>query len=105
MAVAAGFDSTDVMNQLRHKHAQGKAESRWFGVDCIDGGICDTFENYIWEPSLVKKNAIAAATEVRRDATTSTAALSSAVFMTVSVKPFAGAAVESWIRWLSPYGL
>eukprot|EP00386_Alphamonas_edax_P011860 GDKI01037287.1.p1 GENE.GDKI01037287.1~~GDKI01037287.1.p1 ORF type:complete len:567 (-),score=252.43 GDKI01037287.1:312-2012(-) len=59
----SGFDSTDVMNQLRQKHAQARPESRWFGVNCMEGGIVDTFESYIWEPSLVKKNALASATE------------------------------------------
>lgn len=30
---------------------------------CIAGGMIDTFESYVWEPSLVKANAITAATE------------------------------------------
>ncbi|KAN0045132.1 hypothetical protein ACTA71_006660 [Dictyostelium dimigraforme] len=56
----AGFDSTDILNQLRQKHAQGE---KWFGVDIVNEGICDTYESAIWEPSLVKLNSIVAATE------------------------------------------
>eukprot|EP00161_Ancyromonas_sigmoides_P019015 TRINITY_DN5322_c0_g2_i1.p2 TRINITY_DN5322_c0_g2~~TRINITY_DN5322_c0_g2_i1.p2 ORF type:complete len:217 (+),score=65.82 TRINITY_DN5322_c0_g2_i1:26-676(+) len=58
----AGFDSTDILNQLRHRHAKGET---WIGinVDLDTGGVCDTFESHVWEPSLVKLNALAAATE------------------------------------------
>lgn len=56
----AGFDSTDIVNELRAKHAQG---NRWFGVDIENEGVCDTFKTYVWEPALLKQNALAAATE------------------------------------------
>jgi len=56
----AGFDSTDILNKLRQKHAQG---GTWFGVDIEKEGICDTFESFVWEPTLVKTNAVVAATE------------------------------------------
>ncbi|KAF2076391.1 hypothetical protein CYY_002296 [Polysphondylium violaceum] len=56
----AGFDSTDILNQLRQKHAQGE---KWFGVDILNEGICDTYQSAVWEPSLVKLNSIVAATE------------------------------------------
>lgn len=52
--------SVDVLNKLRHKHAQG---GLWFGVDVVNGGVCDTFKACIWEPVLVKTNALTAATE------------------------------------------
>lgn len=57
----AGLDSTDVLNQLRMKHANG---DKWFGVD-VDGttGIRDNYEAFVWEPTLVKVNAISSATE------------------------------------------
>lgn len=32
-------------------------------VNAIAGGMIDTFDSYVWEPSLVKANAITAATE------------------------------------------
>jgi T-complex protein 1 subunit eta len=58
----AGFDSTDILNMLRHKHASGD-EGKWFGVDIVNEGICDTFNAFVWEPTLVKFNSITAATE------------------------------------------
>ncbi|PHJ14951.1 eta subunit of chaperonin containing t-complex polypeptide 1 [Cystoisospora suis] len=61
LASNAGFDSTDILNKLRHKHATG--EISWYGVDCIRGGTCDAMKEFIWEPALVKENAFAAATE------------------------------------------
>lgn len=58
----AGFDSTDVLSALRRKHAQDE-DGKWFGVDITSGGICDTFEAGVWEPSDNKSNSLAAATE------------------------------------------
>ena len=57
----AGLDSTDVLNKLRMRHANGHI---WFGVD-VDGpeGVRDNMEAFVWEPSLVKTNAISSATE------------------------------------------
>lgn len=57
----AGLDSTDILNKLRMKHANG---SKWFGVD-VDGpeGVRDNMEAFVWEPSLVRINAISSATE------------------------------------------
>lgn len=57
----AGLDSTDILNKLRMKHA---TDGKWFGVD-VDGptGIRDNLEAFVWEPSLVKINAISSASE------------------------------------------
>lgn len=57
----AGLDSTDILNKLRMRHANGHI---WFGVD-VDGpeGVRDNMEAFVWEPSLVKTNAINSATE------------------------------------------
>lgn len=63
LAQNSGADSTKILNQLRQKHAQAGPEGRWFGVDCIDCGITDCFQNYIWEPVIVKESALSAATE------------------------------------------
>uniref|UniRef100_A0A0G4GYN7 T-complex protein 1 subunit eta n=1 Tax=Chromera velia CCMP2878 TaxID=1169474 RepID=A0A0G4GYN7_9ALVE len=63
LATNSGLDSTEIMNKLRSLHNEGKDETRWLGVDCIGGGVCNCFEQHIWEPSLVKQNAIASATE------------------------------------------
>lgn len=32
-------------------------------MDIANEGICDTFESFVWEPSVVKLNSITAATE------------------------------------------
>merc|ERR1712060_238202 len=60
VASNAGMDPTDVLNKLRMKHAHG---GKWFGVDVIENGICDTFESFVWEATVMKRNALAAATE------------------------------------------
>jgi len=57
----AGLDSTDILNKLRMKHASGET---WAGVD-VDGssGVRNNLDAFVWEPSLVKINAISSATE------------------------------------------
>ncbi|KAL5534037.1 CCT7 [Sanghuangporus baumii] len=57
----AGLDTTDVLNKLRMRHAKGEL---WAGVD-VDGleGVRNNMEAFVWEPSLVKVNAISSATE------------------------------------------
>merc|ERR1711972_115410 len=59
----SGGDSTHILNQLRQKHALAGVDGRWFGVDCMNCAIVDTFANYIWEPVIVKESALNAATE------------------------------------------
>jgi len=59
----AGFDATEVLNKLRYAHAQKGDEGRWMGVDINGEGVADNFKAFVWEPALVKSNAIAAATE------------------------------------------
>jgi len=63
LAQNSGADGTRILNQLRNKHAEAGTEGRWFGVDCIDCDITDTFKNYIWEPVIVKESALSAASE------------------------------------------
>ncbi|TDL28156.1 hypothetical protein BD410DRAFT_739670 [Rickenella mellea] len=57
----AGLDSTDILNKLRMRHARGET---WIGVD-VDGvdGVRNNMDAFVWEPSLVKVNAISSATE------------------------------------------
>ncbi|KAE9409182.1 hypothetical protein BT96DRAFT_913357 [Gymnopus androsaceus JB14] len=57
----AGLDSTDILNKLRMKHAKGE---KWSGVD-VDGasGVRDNMDAFVWEPALVKLNAISSAAE------------------------------------------
>uniref|UniRef100_A0A069DV50 T-complex protein 1 subunit eta n=1 Tax=Panstrongylus megistus TaxID=65343 RepID=A0A069DV50_9HEMI len=56
----AGFDATAILNKLRQKHAQG---SCWYGVDVMTEDISDNMEKCVWEPAVVKKNALQAASE------------------------------------------
>ena len=62
LAENAGLDSNEVISKLRQKHANGKTN---FGVDVWDeeNGISDAFENFVWEPLLIKKNYIQSSTE------------------------------------------
>lgn len=75
----AGFDSTNILNKLRERHAQGMVlfgkgstnEKRtlygvghkWYGVDITKEDVMDTFEAFVWEPAMVKLNALTAAAE------------------------------------------
>jgi len=56
----AGFDATNMLNKLRQKHAQG---GTWFGVDVHSEDVADNFEKTVWEPAVVKINALTAAAE------------------------------------------
>lgn len=56
----AGFDATDILNRLRVEHRKGNL---WAGVDFQNEGVRDNMAAFVWEPSLVKINAIQAATE------------------------------------------
>ncbi|KJX92058.1 t-complex protein 1 subunit eta [Zymoseptoria brevis] len=56
----AGFDATDILNRLRVEHRKGNV---WAGVDFQNEGIRDNLEAFVWEPALVKTNAIQAAVE------------------------------------------
>jgi T-complex protein 1 subunit eta len=57
----AGLDSTDVLNKLRQKHAVGEI---WAGVDVdSEEGVRNNMDAFVWEPSLVKINAISSAAE------------------------------------------
>merc|ERR1719481_2367720 len=56
----AGFDATNILNKLRQKHA---GDGLWYGVDILNEDIADNFAACVWEPSIVKSNAITAASE------------------------------------------
>jgi T-complex protein 1 subunit eta len=63
LAENSGMDSTDVLNKLRQKHAQGGAEGMWYGVNVLEGDIQDLYQKFVWEPEQVRLNVLAAATE------------------------------------------
>lgn len=56
----AGFDATNILNKLRQKHAQGNC---WYGVDVTKEDITDNYETCVWEPAIIKINALTAASE------------------------------------------
>ena len=56
----AGFDATDILNRLRVEHRKGNI---WAGVDFDNEGVRDNMKAFVWEPALVKVNAIQAAVE------------------------------------------
>ena len=56
----AGFDATNILNKLRQKHSTG---GRWYGVDIVGEDITDNYNACVWEPAIVKQNAIIAASE------------------------------------------
>ncbi|XP_075244829.1 T-complex protein 1 subunit eta-like isoform X1 [Convolutriloba macropyga] len=56
----AGFDATNILNKLRQKHAEG---GMWYGVDINNEDISDNMAAFVWEPALVKINALSAASE------------------------------------------
>lgn len=44
------MDSTDVLNKLRQKHAQGGQEGIWYGVNVLEGNVDDLYLKFVWEP-------------------------------------------------------
>lgn len=56
----AGFDATNILNKLRQKHAENHL---WYGVDILHEDVSDNFQAAVWEPAVVKINAITAASE------------------------------------------
>ena len=61
LAQNSALDAIEVMNKLRQKH--NKEDDCKFGVNCFDGGIIDTYINYVWEPTILKENVLNSATE------------------------------------------
>ncbi|CAF2687284.1 unnamed protein product [Rotaria sp. Silwood2] len=56
----AGFDATNILNKLRQKHFENHI---WFGVDIMHEDVTDNLTAAVWEPAVVKINAITAASE------------------------------------------
>ena len=58
LAENSGMDSTDILNKLRQKHAQGKEEGTWYGVNVLEGNIDDMYKLFVWEPQQVRINVL-----------------------------------------------
>lgn len=56
----AGLDATDMLNKLRMRHAQGDT---WAGVDVDSESVQDNMKRFVWEPALVKTNALSSAVD------------------------------------------
>ncbi|EGW32000.1 uncharacterized protein SPAPADRAFT_61109 [Spathaspora passalidarum NRRL Y-27907] len=56
----AGLDAIELLNILRSSHAKGET---WYGIDFQKESVGNNMKNFIWEPALVKINAISSATE------------------------------------------
>mmetsp|Transcript_23281 Transcript_23281/g.45198 ORF Transcript_23281/g.45198 Transcript_23281/m.45198 type:complete len:527 (+) Transcript_23281:61-1641(+) len=56
----AGLDNITILSNLRSIH---ESSDCWEGINVERGTIFDAFENFIWEPIVIKTNAIQAATE------------------------------------------
>ena len=61
LAQNSALDAIEIMNKLRQKHY--KEEDCKYGVNCFEGGITDTYINFVWEPTILKDNILNAATE------------------------------------------
>lgn len=56
----AGLDGIELLNALRSTHAKGEM---WNGIDFHKESVGDNMASFIWEPALVKINALLSATE------------------------------------------
>ena len=63
LAENSGMNSTDVLNKLRQKHAQGGGEGKHYGVNVLEGNVDDMYQRFVWEPEEVRINVLQAATE------------------------------------------
>ncbi len=64
LAENGGLEVNKTLNKLRRIHAQ-EENGRFFGVNVFDedNSVCNTYDRFIWEPLLVKKNYISSANE------------------------------------------
>ena len=61
LAQNSALDAIDIMNKLRQKH--NKEKDCKYGINCFEGGIIDTYKNFVWEPKMLKENILNSATE------------------------------------------
>ena len=54
------FDATNILNKLWAQLTQG---GMWYGVDINNENIADNFQAFVWEPAMVRINALTAASE------------------------------------------
>ena len=61
LAQNSALDAIEIMNKLRQKH--NNEDDCKYGVNCFNGGIIDTYVNFVWEPTILKENILNSATE------------------------------------------
>lgn len=61
LALNAGLDAVDLINKLRQKHHINDGVN--YGINVFQGGLIDSFNTHIWEPTMLKSNVLSAATE------------------------------------------
>ena len=61
IAENAGLDGIDLLALLRKAHTS--PSNLWFGLDLLNETVADNMQASVWEPALIKTNAIASATE------------------------------------------
>jgi len=61
LAHNAGLDAVDLINKLRQKHHGNDGVN--YGINVFQGGLIDSFNTHIWEPTMLKANVLSAATE------------------------------------------
>jgi T-complex protein 1 subunit eta len=54
------FDATNILNKLWAQLTQG---GMWYGVDINNEHIAGNFQAFVWEPAMVRINALTAASE------------------------------------------
>lgn len=64
LAQNGGLQVNEVLNKLRRIHTK-EENGKFYGVNVLDedNPVCNTFENFVWEPLLVKHNYISSANE------------------------------------------
>ncbi len=62
LAQNSGLDAVEIVNKLRQKHDLSQ-DGNSFGVNCFEGGIVDTYVQFVWEPTMLKDNILNSATE------------------------------------------
>jgi T-complex protein 1 subunit eta len=52
------MNSTDVLNKLRQKHAQGGEDGIHFGVNVLKNSVDDMYKEFVWEPEEIRINVL-----------------------------------------------
>ncbi|OMH84074.1 T-complex protein 1 subunit eta, partial [Zancudomyces culisetae] len=62
----AGLDPIDLLTQLRALHAKDPTAHLWYGLNLTTGRPDDMLSSFVYEPSLIKANALCSAIEATK---------------------------------------